>query len=171
MIRVYIEADEKQIPAYAHETDAGMDLCASEDVTIAPGETKLVPTGIKIALPEGYECQVRPRSGLSLNTPLRIANAPGTIDAGYRGEVCVIMTNTSSPFELWHGKAMVREDRPSNHFLTNQKGNKQGWYEIKKGDRIAQAVFAKYEKVEFERTDDVTTIGEDRGGGFGSTGI
>lgn len=170
-LKVFIECDGGEIPAYAHETDAGLDICAIEDVILAPGETKLIKTGIKLAIPEGYECQVRPRSGLSLNTPLRIANAPGTIDAGYRGEVCVIMHNTSLPFEIWNNNLRVLDDIQSNHFLTSQKGNKQGWYEIKKGDKIAQLIFAKYERVEFEKVSDVKEIGEDRGGGFGSTGI
>ena len=170
-IKVFIECENNQIPAYAHETDAGLDICAAEDVTLAPGETKLIKTGIKLAIPEGYECQVRPRSGLSLNTPLRVTNTPGTIDAGYRGEVCIIMQNTSMPFEIWNNNLRVLDNVPQNHFLTSQKGNKQGWYEIKKGDKIAQLVFSKYEKVEFVECQNVKEIGEDRGGGFGSTGI
>ena len=171
MIKVYIETANDNVPKYAHDTDAGMDICANEKVTLAPGETNLIHTGIKLAIPEGYECQVRPRSGLSLNTPLRVANAPGTIDAGYRDEVCVIMQNTSDAYEIWANRVMVREDTPANHHLVSEKGNKQGWYEIKPGDRIAQLVFAKYEKTEFEVVEDVKAIGGDRGGGFGSTGF
>lgn len=170
-VKVFIESECGHIPAYAHETDAGLDIQAAEDVILAPGETKLIKTGIKLAIPEDYECQVRPRSGLSLNTPLRVANTPGTIDAGYRGEVCVIMQNTSLPFEILNNNFQILENIAQNHFLTSQKGNKQGWYEIKKGDKIAQLVFTKYEKAEFVECTDVKEIGEDRGGGFGSTGI
>ena len=171
MIKVNIQSENMNIPKYAHATDAGMDVCSNEEITLAPGETKLIHTGIRLAIPEGYECQVRPRSGLSLNTPLRVANAPGTIDAGYRDEVCVILQNTSSPFENWCNRVMVLEDRPGNHFPVSQKGNKQGWYEIKPGDRIAQLVFAKYEKAEFVTVENVKAIEGDRGGGFGSTGV
>ena len=171
MIKVFIQSNNDKLPGYAHETDAGMDICSNEDLVLAPGETKLIHTGIKMAIPEGYECQVRPRSGLSLNTPLRVSNAPGTIDAGYRDEICVIMQNTSLPYEIWHNKVMVLEDRKENYYTLSQKGNKQGWYIVNKGDRIAQIVFKKYEKAEFKNVTDVKSIGEDRGGGFGSTGV
>ena len=149
-----------------------MDICAAEDTIIAPGETKLVQTGLKMAIPEGYECQIRPRSGISLNTPLRIPNAPGTIDSGYRDEVCVIMQNTSCPFYPGCDDEMFVMRNPSyNHYLISQKGNKPGWYDIKRGDRIAQIVFAKYEKVNTVQVANVKDFGDDRGGGFGSTGI
>ena len=172
-IKVYIQTSDANItvPVYAHSTDAGMDICAAEDVTLAPGETKLIRTGIQLAIPEGYECQVRPRSGISLKTPLRVCNAPGTIDAGYRDEVCVIIQNTSLPIMMRSGTIYAIPDFEEYHYLISEKGNKQGWYEIKKGDRIAQLVFAKYEKVQFETVPDVKTIGENRGGGFGSTGV
>ena len=87
------------LPFYAKPGDAGMDLVAAEETLLAPGETKLVPTGLKVAIPEGFEIQVRPRSGLSLHTPLRIPNSPGTIDAGFRDEICIIVTNTSTLFQ------------------------------------------------------------------------
>ena len=83
--------EDAVIPTYAHEGDAGMDLYAAEDVIIAPGTSVLVPTGLKMAIPVGYEVQIRPRSGVSLKTALRIPNSPGTIDSGYRDEVNVIM--------------------------------------------------------------------------------
>ena len=88
--------EDAVLPKYAHDGDAGMDLYSVTDVVIQPGETVLIHTGLKFAIPVGYEVQIRPRSGLSLNTPLRIPNAPGTIDSGYRGEICIIMENTSS---------------------------------------------------------------------------
>ncbi|MFR1518075.1 MAG: dUTP diphosphatase [Clostridia bacterium] len=132
-----------QLPAYAKEGDAGMDVRAAETVEIRAGETVLVPTGLKMAIPDGYEIQVRPRSGLSLKTPLRLANAPGTIDAGYRDEICIITQNTSPDTS----------------------------YKIEKGDRIAQFVLQKVPKILFKETKDVKQIGSDRGGGFGSTGV
>lgn len=130
------------IPEYATPGAAGFDLAAVEDVVIAPGETKLVPTGIAVEIPWGYEMQIRPRSGFSLKTPLRIANAPGTIDSDFRGEVKIIVTNTSE---------------------------NKGFY-IKKGDRIAQGVIAPVMRAVFEEADDFSET--DRGdGGFGSTGV
>lgn len=129
------------IPRYAHEGDAGVDICSRVDMTINSGERALVPTGIRLAIPKGYEGQIRPRSGLAIKHGISVVNSPGTIDSHYRGEVCVIMIN--------HDK--------SNDF------------KIKKGDRIAQLVFKKVEYVEFEEVDELddTIRGE---GGFGSTG-
>lgn len=150
------------IPKYANNGDAGMDLYAAEDVVIEPGKSALIPTGIKMAIPYGYEVQIRPRSGISLKTPLRIPNAPGTIDCGYRDEVNVIMYNAS----------MYVEEGLGVDFLTlNNKGCLHGPYKICKGDRVAQMVVAKVEYCEPELVDSVADIGENRGGGFGSTGI
>ena len=159
---IYVEkiTEDAILPSYAHDGDAGMDLYSTEDVLLAPGETKLIHTGLKFAIPVGYEVQIRPRSGLSLNTPLRIPNAPGTIDSGYRGEICIILENTS-PESYADAPVLFATD----------KGNKKGPYQIKKGDRIAQMVFAKYETAELVMTSSVDTIGIDRKGGFGSTGV
>lgn len=144
-VEVFVEVcrDDVKIPEYAREGDAGMDVRAAETVVIAPGKTVLVPTGLKVAIPDGYEIQVRPRSGLSLKTPLRVANAPGTIDAGYRDEVCIIMQNTSLDTDIT----------------------------INKGDRVAQFVLQEVPKICFKPVDNVKAIGSDRGGGFGSTGV
>ena len=144
-VEVFVEVcrDDVQIPEYAREGDAGMDVRSAETVVIAPGKTVLVPTGLKVAIPDGYEIQVRPRSGLSLKTPLRVANAPGTIDAGYRDEVCIIMQNTSLDTDIT----------------------------INKGDRVAQFVLQAVPKICFKPVDNVKAIGSDRGGGFGSTGV
>lgn len=130
------------IPEYAHSTDAGADIFAVEDTAIAAGETKLVKTGLAVAIPEGYEIQVRPRSGLSLKSPLRIANAPGTIDSSYRGEVCVIMTNTGTDTYIIH-----------------------------KHDKIAQMLIAPTPMIRWNECETVEELGETtRGaGGFGST--
>jgi dUTP pyrophosphatase len=100
-VGVFIEKcrETAVIPAYAREGDAGMDICSAEDIDISPGQTKIIPTGLKLAIPPGYEIQVRPRSGLSYKTLLRLANTPGTIDSGYRDELGVIMSNTGADIE------------------------------------------------------------------------
>jgi dUTP pyrophosphatase len=110
------------LPAYAHGSheDAGMDLCAVEDTTLEPGVPRLVPTGLTVEIPPGYEAQVRPRSGLALKHSITMPNAPGTIDPGYRGELSVILLN------------LGREP-----------------YTIRAGDRIAQMILARYEAVEW----------------------
>jgi len=143
-VTVYIEIcrEDVKLPQYANLFDAGMDISAAEDVKLFPTKTVIIPTGLKVAIPEGYEIQVRPRSGLSLKTPLRIANAPGTIDTLFRDEIGIIVTNTDSAF-----------------------------YNIKKGDRIAQLVLNEIPRIRWERVDNITTIKGNRGGGFGSTGV
>jgi len=127
-------------PRKAHSDDAAYDLYSASDITIPSGERMLIPTGLRLALPEGFEAQVRPRSGLALKKGLTILNTPGTIDAGYRGEVGVIAFNSS-------------ED-----CLT-----------FNRGDRIAQMVIQKLPEIELVQTDnlDASVRGE---GGFGSTG-
>ena len=144
------------IPQYKHTGDAGMDVTSCVDMVIKPGETCIVPTGLKVAVPVGYELQVRARSGVSLKTPLRVANGVGTVDSGYRGEVGVIIHNTSWPWQ--RKRRTLSEGGP-------------GTYVISKGDRIAQFVLNKYEVIDIIPCEDVASIGEDRGGGFGSTGV
>ena len=101
-LRTPCSLDEKaQLPVYQTAGSAGCDVCALEKITLRPGETKLVRTGLSIALPDGYELQVRPRSGLSMRTSLRIANSPGTIDSDYRDEIQVIAENTFSLAGVW----------------------------------------------------------------------
>ena len=114
------------IPRYAHgpDEDAGMDLHSVESVTLGPGETKLVPTGLAIELPAGYEAQIRPRSGLALKYSITLPNSPATIDPGYRGEIRVILLN------------LGREP-----------------FQISPGERIAQMVIARYEAVEWEEAE------------------
>jgi dUTP pyrophosphatase len=161
MITVYVEKcrEDVELPQYANTGDSGMDVRAAENVIIEPNETKIIPTGLKMAIPKGYEIQIRSRSGLSYNTPLRISNSIGTIDSGYRDEIGVIITNTSCCFNN------------IEQFSLSSKGNKQGSYEIKKGDRIAQLVLSEVPKMELQLVDSVSDIGNNRGGGFGSTGI
>lgn len=137
------------LPKYATEGSAGFDLSAAEDMVIRAGETVLVKTGLSVEIPVGFEMQVRPRSGTSLKTSLRVANSPGTIDSDYRGEVCVIMTNASYVV---------------NGFPVINLG-----VQIKKGERIAQGVICPVVQAEFEVVSELsgTVRGE---GGFGSTG-
>ncbi len=150
------------LPKYANEGDAGMDVYAAEEVTIQPGETVVVPTGLKLAIPVGYEIQVRPRSGLSLKTPIRIPNSPGTIDSGYRDELGIIVNNSS----------IVSQNQDiKEKFTLDEKENKNGTYIIRKGDRIAQIVLQEVPKMMLTKVDSVKNIGTDRGGGFGSTGV
>lgn len=129
------------LPTYAHPGDAGADLVAREGVTLQPGERRLVPTGIALALPEGYVALVHPRSGLAHRSGLSIVNAPGTIDAGYRGEVqvCLVNLDPATPIEL------------------------------RRGDRIAQLVIQQFEAATFVEVDQLPD--SSRGaGGYGSTG-
>lgn len=169
--KVYFEKIDESVilPTYATFNDAGMDVRANADYIIAPGETIIVKTGLKVALADDCELQVRPRSGLSLHTPLRLANSPGTIDAGYRDEIGIIIVNTSKDYYI-ENEQLKPLKKAENTFDITSKNNKQGWYEIKKGDRIAQFVVNKLVKVKLEEIDDVLKIGNNRGGGFGHTG-
>ena len=154
-----------RMPIYAHETDAGLDIYSTEDINISPGETILIKTGLKVAIPVGYELQVRPKSGISLKTKLRVANTPGTIDSGYRDEIGIIIENIEQPIQ-----------DISYHFDNNNKividsilhGKT---YSIEKGQKIAQLVLNKISKANFVLVDTVNKIEGDRGGGFGSTGL
>jgi dUTP pyrophosphatase len=133
-------ADGVEAPTYATDGAAGMDLQCAEDFQLAPGEHRLVPTGLRIALPEGYEAQVRTRSGLALRHGISMVNSPGTIDWDYRGEIGVILIN--------HGREDVQFNR---------------------GDRIGQLVVAPVARVTWEKVDELEgTVRGD--GGFGSTG-
>lgn len=128
-------------PQYAHQNDAGADLVSTEDVLLAPGERALVGTGVRIALPDGYAAFVVPRSGLAAKHGITIVNAPGTIDAGYRGEIKVALLNTDA-----------REP-----------------YEVKAGDRIAQIILMPVPRARFLPVEELPE--SERGhGGFGSTG-
>ena len=144
MLKVKINNRGRQpLPTYATALSAGMDLRANieEDITLLPLQRQLVPTGLHIALPEGYEAQIRPRSGLALKHGITVLNTPGTVDADYRGEIMVLLVNFSNePFT------------------------------VNDGERIAQMVIAKHEKVDFELVD---TLDEtERGaGGYGHTGL
>jgi dUTP pyrophosphatase len=172
-VKVEICRDGAVMPFYAHSEDAGMDICAAEEVIVHPGETTVIPTGLKLAIPEGYEIQVRPRSGISLNTPLRITNSPGTIDSGYRDELGIILTNTSPEVsELIAENNTIPPAGADSGFLTiRSKGNLKGTYKINKGDRIAQIVLQLVPRMKLIPVSSVNDFGNDRGGGFGSTGV
>lgn len=131
------------LPSYMSEHAAGMDMYAAvkEETKILSGEWKLIPTGISIALPEGYEAQVRPRSGLALKQGVSVLNTPGTVDADYRGEVGVILMN--------HSKQELI---------------------IRRGDRIAQMIINKIERIQFEEVQELADT-ERGAGGFGHTGV
>ena len=165
VIQVPIEycSQDAKMPAYAHESDAGMDVYALEDITIEPGETKLIPIGIKVALPLGYELQVRPKSGRCLKTKLRVANAPGTIDAGYRDEIGVIIDNIDPPIR----KITPREDGSIDESCIEYGQS----YTIGKGEKFAQLVLNEVPKTLFFEVESVADYQGNRGGGFGSTGI
>jgi len=132
-----------ELPSYATEHSAGLDLraCVDKPLTLRPGERALIPTGFIIEIPEGYEGQVRPRSGLAVKKGITVLNSPGTIDADYRGEVKVILINL--------GEEEVT---------------------IEKGDRIAQLVIAPVSRVELIEVEEVSTTARGEGG-FGSTGV
>jgi dUTP pyrophosphatase len=129
------------LPSYAHPGDAGMDLCACEEVSIAVGCRALVRTGLSMELPEGFEAQIRPRSGLALRNGITLLNTPGTIDAGYRGEIGIIIIN--------HGTET---------------------FNITPGMRIAQMVFAPITRATIEEVSDLADSARGSGG-FGSTGV
>jgi dUTP pyrophosphatase len=156
----YCHPDAK-MPTYAHLTDAGMDIYLTEDVTIHPGETKLIPTGIKVALPLGYELQVRPKSGRSLKSKLRISNTPGTIDAGYRDEIGIIVDNID---QVIKGGELDEAGRLTGILCGSD-------ITLSKGEKIAQLVLSEVPKAVFYEVESVSTIENDgRNGGFGSTG-
>lgn len=142
-VKIKLLNKKAKLPKYAHGSheDAGMDLHATEDVDLFPGETKLVGTGLSIDLPPGFEAQIRSRSGLAFKYGVCVLNSPGTIDPAYRGEIKVILHNA---------------------------GN--GHAKFSAGDRIAQMVVARYEMVEFDVTEQLSSTSRGQGGG-GSTGV
>lgn len=140
-VLVSVTEPDVPLPQYAHAGDAGADLTTRVAVTLAPGERATVPTGVRIALPDGYVALVHPRSGLAARSGLTIVNAPGTVDAGYRGEIAVTLLNTDASATIT----------------------------LAKGDRIAQLVIQQVERADFLPVESLP--GSERGeGGFGSTG-
>ena len=144
MIKLKIQKLDKTIksPEYAHIGDAGLDLYSASDCILRPYERRKVPTGIKVAIPEGFAGFVQPKSGLAIKNGLSLVNTPGLIDSGYRGEICAILINLD----------------PDKDFI------------IKRGDKICQLVIQKVESVEIELTDELNNTSRGKGG-FGSTGL
>jgi dUTP pyrophosphatase len=140
-VKIHRLSDRAVLPRYAHgpEEDAGLDLHALEDATLEPGVPRVVPTGLRIEVPPGYEAQIRPRSGLALNHAITLPNSPATIDPGYRGEIRIILLN------------LGREP-----------------YHVNAGDRIAQLIIARYERIEWEESE--LNDSQRGAGGFGSSG-
>ena len=165
IIQIPIELcnENAKIPTYAHPTDAGADIYAIEDFTLAPGESKIIPTGLKVAIPLGYELQVRARSGISAKTKLILANGIGTIDTSYRGEIGVILENIEPKIK---DIAYTFDGTGKPIILGIVHGQS---YSFSKGDRIAQLVLNEIPKATFYQVDSVEEIGENRNGGFGST--
>ena len=162
IVPIELCAPNAKIPQYAHVTDSGVDVYALDDITVKPGETVLVPTGIKVALPAGYELQVRPKSGRALKTKLRVANTPGTIDQAYRDEIKVIIENIDSPIK----DITVDEDGKVTSILYGSS------FTIGKGEKFCQLVLAEVPKIAFCRVDSVLKVDEEnRNGGFGSSGL
>ena len=153
-----------KIPAYAKPGDAGMDIYALEDFEVAPGERKIIKTGLKVAIPRGYELQVRPRSGTSVKTALRVANTPGTIDSGYRDEIGVIIENIEPKIKD------IGYDFDDNGNIIIKSILHGSVFNVGKGERFAQLVLNEVPSAAFYPVDSVAQIGENRGGGFGSTG-
>ncbi|AXF58056.1 dUTP diphosphatase [Salicibibacter kimchii] len=160
-----LTADAK-LPSYGSDSASGFDLYADEEVIIAPGESKKVKIGLAFAIPNGYEMQIRPRSGMSKKTKLRLSNAPGTIDADYRGEVAVLLDNTSETSTDEENIILSIQGEKEEREATYLKGT----YIIQKHDRIAQGVLQEVPRAVFSEVDvlDETVRGT---GGFGSTGV
>lgn len=156
---------EIKSPHYASEGDAGMDLYSPDEYTINPGETKIIPTGIKVAIPKGYAILIQPRSGQSVKTKLRIANTPGLIDSGYRDEIGVIIENIEPPFK---DIEYDFDDNGEIHIKSILHGES---YTIHKNDRFAQMRLVAVPTAALYEVESVGEIGENRGGGFGHTGI
>lgn len=180
------------IPKYARPGDSGFDLVAVEDVIIAPGETALVPTGLAVEIPPGYEMQVRPRSGVSLRTKLRLANSPGTVDSEFRGEVKVIVDNIAQPQYFFSIESVVKRPEYANldgtfsrteivetyagsyantdYYEKRPREVPVGTYIIRAGDRIAQGVIVPVATATFTEVDALDET-ERGAGGFGSSGV
>lgn len=165
--------DRARIPEYSDaDGDAGLDAFAClydgnplnggkpiDSVILLPGETKLICLGFRVGIPRGWFLDIRPRSGISLNTPLRIVNSPGTIDGNYKGVVQAIVSNLS-PLEYTN----------EGPYSVSEKGNKRGMYIIRTGDKICQLVPQRRNKAKLV-LGNADSIGSDRGGGFGHSGV
>lgn len=181
-----------ELPKYARPGDSGFDLVAQEDYVVEPGATVKVRTGIALEIPEGYEVQIRPRSGISERTKLRVANSPGTGDSSYRGEICVLIDNIAqlryflsigsvqkaTTYLTLDGGEQVTESvevfaysyGSTDHYERMPREVPAGTYIIRKGDRIAQAVICPVYRANFEVVAELSET-ERGAGGFGHSGI
>ena len=166
VIQVPIEltSENAQIPKYAHLGDGAVDLYSPADYTIAPGETIIIPCDIKVALPYGYAFLIHPRSGTSAKTKLRVANSVGLVDSQYRGVIGVIVENIEPPI-----KDITYEFDDSGRPVLTSVLHGQS-YTISKGERFAQMRLVEVPSVSFFQIESVDGIGDNRGGGFGSSG-
>ena len=193
---IYIELmDDTNMPFYANFNDVGADLYLTEDLVIRPGETIVTKLNFKVAMEDNIEIQIRPRSGLSLKTSLKVSNSPGTIDPGYRDNIGIIVENnyniSNLNYEIYNDPSIL-DDILENYkiihlkdhlnakstlldnlspVITDKNGNPYGTIYLEKGNKIAQMIVAEFKKAKFIKTDDVSKIGVNRNGGFGSTGI
>lgn len=158
-------SEDTKIPTYARVGDAGMDIYSTEEVTLAPGEKRLIGTGIKVAIPEGYEIEVVPKSGIALKTGLKVSNSPGTIDSGYRDEIKVIIENSEPSIK----DIEYTFDNNGNPVIKSILHGKS--YTIEKGQKIAQIILKEVPMINFQEVKNISEISGDRGGGFGSTGL
>jgi dUTP pyrophosphatase len=163
-IPIELTSDGAKIPTYANIGDGAVDLYAPMDFTIGPGETKIIPIDIKVALPYGYAFLIHPRSGLSSKTKLRIANSIGLIDSQYKGVIGVIVENIEPPIK----DITYKFDEQGQPILTSVLHGQS--YTISKGDRFAQMRLVEVPTARFFQVESVNGIGDDRGGGFGSSG-
>lgn len=157
--------EEIKLPSYARKGDAGMDIVSPKEYTINPGETIIIPTGIKMAIPEGYAILIQPRSGMSVKTKLRIANTPGLIDSGYRDEIGVIVENIEPPFKDIDYDFDEKGQIKINSILHGQA------YTIAEGQKFAQMRLVQVPTANLVKVKSVQEIGENRGGGFGHTDL
>lgn len=167
-LKVQLVNPNAKLPTYANPGDACFDLYAAEECVVRPGETVNVGTGLVMEIPEGYEVQIRPRSGISKKTPIRLPNAPGTIDSGYRGEVGVLLWNSLPKTNQYYPyvKTLDGEDVEGSKYGATLG---VGTVMIRVGDRIAQACLAQVTTAEFEEVK--ATSKTKRGtGGFGHSG-
>ena len=200
MLRLPVKLEQNvECPFRASPYAAGLDIRAAEDLILPPGASCLLSSGLSFAIPAGYEVQIRPRSGLSWKSRLRLANSPGTIDADYRDEIRIILWNAFSQSEI---PALIAEDSPllerfgaiaemvsleeylkargknfdypesllQTPLYLDSRGELYGTETIQKGERVAQMILCPYPEFEFMELDDISHIGHDRGGGFGHTG-
>lgn len=162
-------SNEVQLPSYARVGDAGMDVYALENYTIKCGETKIIPTGIKIAIPKGYAVLVQPRSGISAKSKLRVANTPGLIDSGYRDEIGVIIENIEPRIKDITTKEVFEGDKIVGHQITSIVYGSDCF--ISKGQKIAQLRLVETPLISWDEVSDISVYDGDRGGGFGSTDV